>query len=190
MRRETLFNSFPFKFEIKISYPHLFPYLIFVVLILSSFPLHGSTIQKVTLDEMIQKADVIFKGTVLKRESHFADDQSGVFTFYTFFDIEVLKGKVEAFTSEVIIRVPGGAAQVAPNSKEKGPKMHLQVIAGMPRFFRGEDVVLFIKNHMRVVVPIMGLYQGVVRINKDPLTGGEFITDHERVPITGIEKGV
>lgn len=138
--------------------------LIFGLLALSSFcqTAQASTVFKLSLDEIIQKATVIVRGRVGGCEGV----QRGqlVFTECTISVSEMLKGRSAA---TMLVSIPGGVAGRLR-----------QTVAGAPRLDRAQHYVLFIWTSPLGVNHIIGLSQGVFELRD--ASGGQMA---ERGPI-------
>jgi len=110
----------------------------------------ATTLQQLTLDDMIQKSTVIVHAKVTGSYSAFQGR-----TIYTYYQLQVeenLGGTLA--TSEVA--VPGGAA--------KGLR---QMVPGAPALISGQDYVLFLWTSNTGLSHVMGLSQGLFAVAQD-----------------------
>lgn len=123
-------------------------------------PATATTIPKVTDQDLVRGADLIFQGVVTRidhRKSAFRTQTDAVLphTFITFQVERILKGRHTASSSPFTMRHLGG-----PDSSTS---RYLQV-KGCPTFDVGERVVIFVRLHERSICPIVGWSQGRFRI--------------------------
>lgn len=107
-----------------------------------------------SFDELVQRADLVMVGTVQDVRSEFADgglDQNTIFSYVSFGDLDVVKGRVAAMEYE--LRVPGGVVG-----------RFAQDYPGVPTFQTGQRYLLFIRGNRRDFFPVVGITQGVYRV--------------------------
>lgn len=121
------------------------------------------------LADISRQADAVFVGKVATIESRWRDEAAkSIETVVTFTVVETIYGPR---TDAVTLRFGGG---------EVGGLR--QVIAGMPQFRVGEEVLLFVTDEPSIS-PIVGFHQGCFRVEE---YGGErVVLDAEGAPITG-----
>lgn len=107
-------------------------------------PLPGSTLQQLSLDEMIRLSTVIVRGKTQQTVSSYRS--SIIYTHYQVQVTETLKGPA---ASQLDMVVPGGAA----NQMQ-------QTFAGAPTLAPGQDYVLFLWTSKSGLTQIIGLSQG------------------------------
>jgi hypothetical protein len=110
--------------------------------------LQGSTLQQLTLDDMIQKSSVIVRGQVQQTSSMFRG--SIIYTHYTVHVSEVLKGSP---ATQLDFAVPGGTSNGAT-----------QMFAGAPSFVGDQDYVLFLWTSKSGLTQVIGLSQGLFSV--------------------------
>lgn len=110
--------------------------------------------------DLVREADLVLEGTVGEKRSEWAEDRSTIYTFITFFDIEIIDGTYEEGT--FTLRMDGG--EVEESGRMKGLK-----IPGTPEFEVGERVILFVKDNTWEVCPLVGWEQGVLKVREDPV---------------------
>jgi hypothetical protein len=108
-------------------------------------PLPGSTLQQLSLDDMIRLSTVIVRGKTQQTVSTYRD--SIIYTHYQVQVSETLKGTA---ANQLDIVVPGGAA----NQMQ-------QIFAGAPTLSPGQDYVLFLWTSKSGLTQIIGLSQGL-----------------------------
>lgn len=114
-------------------------------------------------NNLVEEAELILAGTVINKESVWADDMSTIYTFVTLSDLEVIDGEYEG--TEFTLRLEGGEVEQG-GGKGKGLK-----IPGVPEFTLNERVVVFIKGNTTSLCPLVGWEQGVLRVKEDTETG-------------------
>ncbi|MBV9743492.1 MAG: hypothetical protein JO099_06995 [Acidobacteriia bacterium] len=115
------------------------------VLTFCMWPLQGATLERLSFDDMVQKATAIVRGTVTA--SRAAPHGPIVYTHYTLQVTETFKGTPGSMLDMV---VPGG---VANNIR--------QSFAGTPSFRTGDDYVFFLWTGQSELTYILGLTQGL-----------------------------
>jgi len=134
------------------------------VLILGSLlaalaPLPGSTLQQLSLTEMVQLSTVIVHGKAQQTVSSYRN--SIIYTHYQVQVSETLKGSA---ASQLDIVVPGGAANRSQ-----------QIFAGAPTLAPGQDYVLFLWTSKSGLTQIIGLSQGLFVVSTNS-TGQLLVT--------------
>jgi len=108
-------------------------------------PLPGSTLQQLSMNDMIRLSTAIVHGKAQQTVSSYSG--SIIYTHYKVQVSETLKGSA---SSQVDIAVPGGAAS------------HFQqTFAGAPNLTPGQDYVLFLWTSKSGLTQIIGLSQGL-----------------------------
>src|SRR5579864_1021529 len=110
--------------------------------------LQGSTLQQLTLDDMIQKSTIIIRGQT--QPTYSAVRGSVIYTHYRVQVSEVLKGSA---TSQLDIAVPGGTSSG-----------RTQIFAGIPTLLSGQDYVLFLWTSKSGLTQVIGLSQGLFAV--------------------------
>jgi hypothetical protein len=118
----------------------------------------ATVLLRVSVDELISKADLIFTGSVsdVKVIEKEEDGQVSISTEVVFNVDKWLRGDLSGKTFSLTLL--GG----------KGKKF-IMPIPGMPQFEKGEEVLLFLEKTPKHYIP-MGLIQGKFRIEKNPAT--------------------
>jgi hypothetical protein len=117
----------------------------------SGAAISAATLEKLTLDDMIQKSTGIVRGRVLG--SWGAAHGPMIYTHFRIQVIERWKGAASA--SEDVV-VPGG---VVANRR--------QVVAGAPRLMEGTEYVLFLWTSRTGLTHVVGLSQGALSLQRD-----------------------
>jgi hypothetical protein len=120
----------------------------FACLAASLVSLQGSTLQQLSLDDMIRKSTIIVRGVT--QPSYSAVQGSVIYTHYRVQVSQVLKGPA---TGQVDIAVPGGTN----NGKT-------QIFAGVPTLLGGQDYVLFLWTSKSGLTQVIGLSQGLFAV--------------------------
>jgi hypothetical protein len=133
---------------------------IFVCLCLTGawVPASASTLQQLSLDEMVQKATAIVRAKVTGSTEVLRG--ADVFTIYRLETLEAVKAPNGIKPAEVA--VPGGVAG--------GLR---QVVAGAPVLHAGQDYVLFLWTSRSGLTQLMGMSQGLFTV--DRTTSGDVI---------------
>lgn len=108
-------------------------------------PLPASTLQQLSLDDMIRLSTAIVHGKAQQTVSSYSG--SIIYTHYKVQVSETLKGPA---ASQLDIAVPGGAAS-----------RYQQTFAGAPILVPGQDYVLFLWTSKSGLTQIIGLSQGL-----------------------------
>jgi hypothetical protein len=123
--------------------------------------------------DLAHRAEQIVAGTVT--EIRTGTVAGAPITFVTVADLTVMKGETgDSITLEVYGGDDGEYAVRVPD---------------MPSFSLGEEVVLFIAGNGRNVSPIVGVWQGVFRVQYDEARGERVVTANGGTPVTGIVGG-
>src|SRR5262245_36574725 len=108
-----------------------------------------------TFAELVGLADWVLIGTVTQVTS--AEEAPGerIYTYVTLAELEVIKGEWHA--TEYVLRVSGGVVD------QRG-----EAYPGLPQLEEGRRYVLFIQGNFSALFPVVGLQQGVFRVEWDP----------------------
>jgi len=113
------------------------------------------TIVPRTFTELVGLADWVLIGTVTQVASAVEAKGERIYTYVTLADLEVIKG--EWHDTEYVLRVSGGVVD-----------QRMEVYPGLPQFETGRRYILFIQGNFRDLFPVVGLAQGVFRVEWDP----------------------
>jgi hypothetical protein len=107
-----------------------------------------------TFAELVGRADWVLIGTVTQVTSAVEAKGTQIYTYVTLADLEVIKG--EWHDTEYVLRVSGGVVD------QRG-----EVYPGFPQFEEGRRYILFIQGNFSALFPVVGLHQGVFRVEWD-----------------------
>jgi hypothetical protein len=141
-------------------------------------PAQATTAVEQTFPDLVHRAEVIAVGTVTGVKERWDAARQAPFTDVTFSQLTVLKGAVEgeAMTLEFL----GGPT----------PDGAILSVADAPRFTVGEKTVVFCAGNHRNFYPLVGLWQGRMRVTFDAQRGVETVSDTFHTPIVGMQNGV
>lgn len=120
----------------------------------------ATTLARMSVAQMSRAAQVIVRGQCQANTTGW--DAGEIWTFTTFEVEEVWRGAAPA---QISVRLLGGTAGGLTSS-----------VAGIPRFWPGEEVVLFLERTQRGDFSIVSWEQGTFRIRRDIRTGEESVT--------------
>lgn len=116
-----------------------------------SIPLRATTVERLTLDDLVRKAQSIVQGKVRGSRTHWSSNGKTILTTYTIDVEETIKG-YSARTVE-LTTVGGKIGDLT------------LFVSGMPAFQKGEDAVVFIEKS-GVFSTVVGLSQGKFSIER------------------------
>jgi hypothetical protein len=152
--------------------------LVFVVANIIS--LHSSaqatSVAEVSFPDLVHQADVIAVGSVSDIQEQWDEARKAPLTLVTFSDLTVLKGNPGA---SMTLEFLGGHT----------PNGLLLMIPGVPQFKVGEKTVVFGAGNHRDFCPLVGVWQGLMRVMTDPQRRIETVSDNFRIPIVKIQEG-
>jgi hypothetical protein len=141
----------------------------------SSF-VYATSAVEVTFTDLVTQADVIAVGTVTEIREQWDAEKKAPLTLVTFSNLTAVKGSPgSSFTLEFL----GGTM----------PNGLVMMIPGIPKFTVGEKAVVFSAGNRRDFCPLVGIWQGVLRVVIDPQRGVETVSDNFHVPVMKIEGG-
>jgi len=108
-----------------------------------------------TFAELVGLADWVLIGTVTQVTSAVEAQGKRIYTYVTLTDLEVIKGKWHG--TEYVLRISGGVVD------QQG-----EVYSGLPLFEAGRRYLLCIQGNFSALFPVVGLHQGVFRVEWDP----------------------
>lgn len=132
------------------------------------------TVVQRSFPELVHQADLVFVGTVQAIRNEWDQDRRSPFTLVTFTNLTVLKGTDPA--GDVTLYFFGGTA----------PDGTLVSVPGIPRFLVGEKTVVFCAGNRRVFCPLVGIWQGLLRVLPDPTRREEIVVDAFYTPIADL----
>ena len=137
---------------------------------------YATTAVEVTFTDLVAQADVIAVGTVTEIREQWDTEKKTPLTLVTFSNLTTVKGSPgSSFTLEFL----GG----------KMPNGLVMVDAGVPQFRVGEKAVVFSAGNHQDFCPLVGIWQGLLRVATDPQQGVETVSDSLHVPIMKIQEG-
>ena len=131
---------------------------------------HAITVVPRNFDELVARADTVFKGSVATVTSQWIGEGSirHIVTFVTFQVEETYKGEAAPVQT---LRFLGGT--VGPDTLE---------VADMPIFTTGQKAVLFVVGNGKQFCPLVGVYQGRFHVTTDS-AGLERVTTNDGSPV-------
>jgi hypothetical protein len=130
---------------------------------------HATVVPAVGLDRMVSESELIVRGTVSDVEPRWSDEDSTIYTYVTFDQVDVIAGE---HAGPLTLRFEGG--QIGDHRVE---------VDGMPTFRKGEEEILFVRGGQRGSSPVVGLFQGRFKVAKG------LVYDHEGTPLVGVDDG-
>src|SRR5262249_9263656 len=127
--------------------------------LLASIPGAATTVEKLTLDDLVQKSGRIIVGKCVSRHSHWNDRNTLILTTARFAVSEPIKGSSDTFVDVVTV---GGTLDGIT-----------QTVSGMPVFEPEDQALLFLEPSKNGYWQPLGLAQGKFRILRNKQTGEE-----------------
>lgn len=115
----------------------------------------AGTVLAMNLEQMTDRADMIFVGRVTGRRADWSADRTRIYTYVTFEVSRYLKGGASG-SRQTTVRLLGG--QVGP---------YLVRVPGMPQFSEGEEVLLFCTGAGARIPTVLGMSLGKFTITTD-----------------------
>lgn len=131
-----------------------------LALALGSAPLGATTLARMSLDELVEAAQVVARVSCLQNEARWENGE--IWTFTSFEVVETLKGVAPRL---VTVRLLGGRVGHV-----------ISAVEGVPRFRPGEEAVLFLERTREGDFSVTSWVQGTFRIRMDAQTGEESVT--------------
>ena len=122
-----------------------------------ALPMLSTTVEKFTLDDLVQKSGRIVVGKCISRESRWNDRNTLILTTARFTVSELLKGSSDGFVNVVTV---GGTLDGIT-----------QTVSGMPVLEPEEEVLLFLEPSKYGHWQPLGMSQGKFRILRNRQTG-------------------
>jgi hypothetical protein len=119
---------------------------------LPSSRLPGSTLQRLSLNDMIEKSTMIVRGTVQPGPAAFRGAM-----IYTHYQVQVSKAFKGTPAPSIDVAVPGGAVNGIQ-----------QAFAGSPMLTAGQEYVLFLWTSKSGLTQVIGLSQGLFNVITNP----------------------
>jgi hypothetical protein len=114
-------------------------------------PLPGATLERLSLDELIQKSTAIVRARVVGSNAEFRGPE-----IYTHWQVQVVERWKGATQSAIEVLVPGGSAR----------GLH-QSVPGAPALLAGREYLLFLWTSRSGATYITGWSQGVYELSKN-----------------------
>ena len=131
-------------------------WLLLAALLPWAAPSPALTVVARPLAEQARLAELILVGTVASVRSRWADRPGGrIVTEVVLKDLQVVKGRVPG--PRYTLLVAGGAVDG-----------RAQVYTGLPRLEPGRRYLLFVRGNGRVLFPVVGVTQGLYRVERGP----------------------
>jgi len=111
----------------------------------------AATLERLGMDEMIEKSTAIVRGRVTGQRAAFRGP-----VIYTYFSVQVLERWKGVESAQVEVAVPGGVARGLT-----------QAFSGVPKLTPGDEYVFFLWTGKSGVTQIIGLSQGVFSLRSD-----------------------
>lgn len=122
-------------------------------------PVHATTLQRLELDEIIQKSTAIVRAKVLGSAGTLRGQD-----IYTNYQLQVLENFKAASLQPMEVAIPGGEA--------RGLR---QIVSGAPVLNAGQEYVLFLWTSRSGLTQVIGLSQGMFEVTPgaagDPVVG-------------------
>jgi hypothetical protein len=131
-----------------------------------------------TFPDLVHRAEVIAIGTVTGISEHWDAAHHAPFTSVTFSNLTVVKGDLDGST--LTLDFFGGHT----------PDGRFLSIDGVPQFTIGEKSVVFSTGNQKDFCPLVGIWQGRLRVQFDRRQGEETVSDNFRTPIVGLQNGI
>jgi hypothetical protein len=123
-------------------------------------PLPATTLQQLTLDDMIQKSTAIVRARITGSRTASRGVGNGA-DIYTYFQLQVVETWKSPGRAPSEVAIPGGAFN--------GIR---QVVTGAPELKAGQEYVLFLWTSRSGLTQVIGLSQGVFKVSEVG-SGGE-----------------
>ncbi len=126
-------------------------------------PAFATTVTKMDLEQLVQRADLIVQGQVQSVYSQWDGERRLVFTYISIRVDEPLKGERR---QSILIRQIGGTVGAIQMS-----------VAGVPQFKSGEMAIVFLKRQDDSTFQVVGMNQGLYEIVEDFAVSNVFGVD-------------
>lgn len=151
--------------------------LLLSLLLAATVHVHALTVTPIDVATQVDRAELIFVGTVLDVQSVPVKDGSYAYTYVTFDVEETLKGAANAPT--LTLRFDGGATAE-----------YVYEIPGAPTFTEGGRHVLFVERNERNMIPLTGGPQGKLNLVAHPVTQDLIAVDEAGRAIDGVREKI
>jgi hypothetical protein len=136
---------------------------------------HATTVVAPTFDELVERAQLIFEGTVTDVQSQWAGEggQRHIVSYVTLQVTDGVKGDAGATYT---LRMLGGT--VGDDTME---------ISDSPKFKVGDRNILFVENNGTQFIPLVGIMYGRFNLRQDQQRGADVVLTHEGQPLADVE---
>lgn len=143
---------------------------------LSPLIARGTTVIPPTFDELVTKAELIFRGSVMSVHSQWVGEaaERHIATYVTFKVEDALKG--EPGTSYTL-QILGGTV----GSETMG-------VSDSPKFVVGDQDLLFVEHNGQQFVPLVGIMNGRFHITRDAQTGRDMLATSRCDKVTDLDE--
>ena len=137
---------------------------------------HATTVIAPTFEELVDRAQLIFEGTVSDVQSQWVGEggQRHIVSYVTLEVADGLKGEAGATYT---LRMLGGT--VGDDTME---------VSDSPKFKVGDRNILFVENNGTQFIPLVGIMYGQFQVQQDQQRGGDVVLTHEGRPLGDVEK--
>jgi hypothetical protein len=137
--------------------------LIVAMLLCVSMPVYASLFYRVSLANMVNRAQYITHGTVTKVESRWNEDQTVIFSYVTIHVQSMIKGRLQ--TEDIIVKEAGGTVDGL-----------VATPIGFPEFKIAQEVILFLTRWENdQALRVLEYTQGKYNVINNVLTGEKSI---------------
>ena len=135
---------------------------------------NATTVIPPTFEELADRADLVFVGTVVGSQAEWrvAGTNQAIFTRVEFQTEEILKGTA---ARSVSLRFLGGTVG----------GVTLEVVA-VPQFKAGDRVLLFVEANEVQFCPLVGVYHGKFGVRKDDKSSRDIVFMHDGKPLRDV----
>ncbi|MEM7481260.1 MAG: hypothetical protein AAF481_08810 [Acidobacteriota bacterium] len=145
-----------------------------LVLLIAATSSQATTLVRQSLGEQIDRAELIFEGSVVHIETVVTSKTGYPFTLVTFEVDRTYKGE-RPTTGQLTLRFTGGDTDDI-----------FAYIPSVPRFALGGRHLLFVAGNTKALCPLVGWSQGKLDFRQHPESGAALLVDHDGWPVTGI----
>jgi hypothetical protein len=151
------------------------PILLFVCGLAFASSLCATTVIPPTFDELVGRAELIFKGSVTDVRSQWVGEggQRHIVTYVTFKVDDAIKGSPGA---SYTIRMLGGTVD--------GQTME---VTDSPKFKKGDRDILFVENNGKQFIPLVGIMHGRFRVEREQ-DGREIVATNRGGRLTNVAR--
>lgn len=136
----------------------------------------GTTVIPPTFDELVDKAEIIFQGTVTDVRSQWVGEgaQHRIMSYVTFKVEDTMKGAPgDTYTLQML----GGTVDGETMEVSDGPKFEV-----------GGREIVFVENNGSQFIPLVGIMHGRFHVQKDDRTGTDLVTNNEHQAVQDVSK--